>query len=107
GEVEQAARPWILSSMDALLDERMVLGMRVIGLRDLRAGRLPHAGVLADVVERGVERADAVRHAGQVGMNGDGHDAARLGALAIEHVELPADHLLELAGGAVRALEGR
>ena len=75
--------------------------------RDLGAGRLPHALVPADMGERGIEGIDAMGHAGQVRMDGDRHDAARLRAFAVEHVELPADHVAELAGGAMLALEHR
>src|SRR6266849_5363814 len=61
----------------------------------------------ADVFERGVERADAVRYAADVGMQRDRHDAPGLFAFAIEHVEGAADHLLELVGRDVHALIGR
>src|ERR1700690_4191528 len=65
--------------------------------RDLGAGRLPHALVPADMGERGIEGIDAMGHAGQIRMDGDRHDAAGLRAFTVEHVELPADHVAELA----------
>jgi hypothetical protein len=61
----------------------------------------------ADVLERRVERADAVRHAADVGMQRDRHHAAGCLALAIEHVEGAADHALELVGRDEHALVGR
>jgi len=42
--------------------------LRAIMSRDLRAGRLPHPRMIANVAERGVEGIDAMRHAGQIGM---------------------------------------
>src|ERR1700722_17293047 len=76
-------------------------------LGDLGAGRAPHARMAADVVERRVERADAVRHAGDVGMQSDRqHPAGRL-ALAIEHVEGAADLVLEFFGRDEHVLIGR
>src|ERR1700754_2050792 len=63
--------------------------LRAIVSRDLRPGRLPHAGMPADVGERRVEGVDAMRHAGEIGMQRDRHHAPGFGALAIEHVELP------------------
>src|SRR5580704_5338600 len=81
-------------------------GLRAIMACNLRAGRLPHSAMLADVAQRGVEGVDAVRHAGEIGMDRDRHDAARLRALAIEHVELPADHVAELIGRAIEFHEG-
>src|SRR5262245_58775971 len=67
--------------------------LRAIMSRDLGPGRLPYVRVLADIAERGVERVDAVRHAGEIRVQRDRHDAPGLRAFAIEHVELPADHL--------------
>src|SRR2546421_486627 len=45
--------------------------------RDLGSGRAPHAFAPQDMLERGVERADAMGHAGEIGMQRDRHDAAR------------------------------
>src|SRR5712691_5123483 len=81
--------------------------LREIMSRDLASGRLPHPLVPTDRGERRVEGVDAVRHAGEIGVQRDRHDAPGFGALAVEHVELPADHLAELVGGAVRPLEHR
>src|SRR5436853_1602431 len=64
---------------------------------DLFAGRLPDAVELVDVGERAVERTDAVRLTHDEGMQADRHHARRLGAFAPEHLELVADHALELA----------
>src|SRR6266571_899645 len=75
--------------------------------RDLGPGRAPHAFAPEDVLERGIERADAVRHAAQVRVQGDRHDAARFGAFFVEHVELAHDHVAELRRGAVAPLERR
>jgi hypothetical protein len=47
--------------------------------------------------ERGIESVDAMGHAGQIRMDGDRHDAAGLRAFAVEHIELPADHVAKLA----------
>src|SRR5262245_3312998 len=84
-----------------------LVGLRAIMPRDLRAGRLPHARVPADIGERGTKGIDAMRHAGEIGVERDRHNAPAFRALAIEHVELPADHLAEFVGGSVRALEHR
>src|SRR5947207_13376322 len=73
--------------------------------RDLGPGRAPHAFAPQNMLERGVERTDAVGHAGEIGMQRDRHDAARLGALFVENFELPHDHVAELLGGAVALLE--
>src|SRR6266581_3474474 len=73
--------------------------------RDLGPGRAPHAFAPEDVLERGIERADAVRHAAQVRMQRDRHDAARFGAFFVEDVELAHDHLAEFFGRAVALLE--
>src|SRR5215472_17349455 len=68
------------------------LQLRQIMLGNLAPGCPPYAGMAADVFERRVERADAVRHAADVGMQRDRHDPAGRFAFAIEHVEGPADH---------------
>src|SRR6267378_1027018 len=73
--------------------------------RDLGAGRAPHAFAAENVFERRIERADPVRHAGEIGMQRDRHDAARFGAFFVEHVELAHDHLAEFFGRAVALLE--
>ena len=75
--------------------------------RDLGAGGFPDAIVTADIAKRRIESVDPVRHAGKIGMDRDRHHAAGLGALAIEHVELAADHLLEFGRRAMRPLEHR
>src|SRR5579863_623000 len=46
-------------------------------------------------------------HAGQIRVDRDRHHAARLRALAVEHVELAANHLAEFVGGAVKLLKRR
>src|SRR4051812_15373509 len=81
--------------------------LRAIMSRDFGPGRLPHPRMPADIRKRRVEGVDAMRHAGEIGVQRNRHDAARFGALAIEHIELPADHLAELVGGTVRAFEHR
>src|ERR1700730_2863300 len=48
--------------------------------------------------ERGVERPDAIRQAGQIWMHSDMHDAPGCGAFTMEGVELPAGHCLGIAG---------
>src|SRR5215475_11509506 len=98
-----------------LSDRRMVMtptplflgDLRAIVSRDLSAGRLPYPRVGADIGERRVEGVDPVWHAGEIGMQRDRHHASRFRPLAIEHIELPADHLAEFVGGAVRPLEYR
>src|SRR5262245_6275294 len=57
---------------------------------NFRACRFPDLVVLADMLQRGVERADAVGQAGQVRMQRDVHDASGLGALATLHRPLRA-----------------
>src|SRR6478609_5165457 len=111
GEAAMAAAA--SSAANALLRDRIMtcsssfLDLRTIVAGDLGAGRLPPPRVSADVGERGLEGIDAVRHAGEIGVQRNRHDPSRFRALAIEHVELPADHLAEFIGGAVRALEHR
>src|SRR5882762_6136363 len=73
--------------------------------RDLGAGRAPYPFAPENMLERRVERADAVRHAAQVRMQGDRHDAPGFGAFFVENVELPHDHVAELLRRAVALLE--
>src|SRR3977135_3107011 len=99
------------SAATAVLRDRIMIGSSsLLGLCAIVAGdlgprRLPHPRMPADIGERGLEGVDAMRHAGEIGVQRNRHDAARFGALAIEHIELPADHLAELVGGTVRAFE--
>src|SRR2546430_3286912 len=79
---------------------RLYRSLRDVMPCDFAAGGKPHALVPADVVERRIESADAVRHAGQIRMDGNRHHASGFRTLAIKHVELPADHVLELRRGA-------
>src|SRR5580704_5560354 len=79
--------------------------LREISLRDLAAGGEPHAVMAADVFERGVKRTDAIGLAGQIRMEADRHRPPRFRTLAIERVELIADHLTEFVRHAVVALE--
>src|SRR5262249_35276863 len=72
---------------------------------DLAPGGAPHALVTQNVGERGIERSDPVRHADDEGVQADRHDAARLCPLAVERVELPADHQLELVPSAAGAAD--
>src|SRR5438876_293569 len=65
-------------------------------LDDLAPGRAPHTLVAQDVGERRVERADPVRYTNDEWMQADRHNTSRLCALAVERVELAADHELEL-----------
>ena len=74
---------------------------------NFRASRLPDFLVLADVFQRGVERADPVRHADQVRMQRNCHHSAGFGAFAVEHVELIADHLAEAVGADIARLDRR
>src|SRR6266849_3885018 len=48
---------------------RLYRSLRDVVPCDFAAGRKPHAPVPADIVERRIESADAVRHAGQIGMD--------------------------------------
>src|SRR5688500_6613778 len=63
---------------------------------DLFARCFPHARMAADVCERRIEPADAVRYADDEGMQADRHHPPRAFTLAVEHVELALDHVLEL-----------
>src|SRR5579872_6590696 len=89
-----------------------LLFVRLAGcLRDvvacyLAAGCAPHTFMLTDVLQSRVKRVDAIWHAGQVRVNGDGHNASRFFALAIEHVELAANHLLKFSCGLMLMLKG-
>src|SRR4030095_159760 len=65
-------------------------------LDDLAASRTPYTLVAQDIGERCVEYADPVRYADDERMQADRHDAARLRALAVERVELAADHAFQL-----------
>src|SRR5207248_5747171 len=58
------------------------------GVHDLRAGREPHAVMRGDVADGFVEPGDAMRHADQIRMQADRHDAAGLRALGVKGVEL-------------------
>src|SRR5262249_55421642 len=53
-----------------------------------------------------IERADAVRQARQIGVEGNMHDASGCGAFTIEGIELPAYRVLEISRGHIGALEG-
>src|ERR671925_11466 len=66
-----------------------------IVLDDLAPGCAPHPLVAQDVRKRRVERADPVRHADDERVQTDRHDTSRLRALAVERVELAADHQFE------------
>src|SRR6266480_2375684 len=97
-----AANVFLRDRATSMFTPSLLGGLRAIVSRDLRTGRLPHPRVIADVAERGVEGIDAMRYAGEIGMQRNRHDATRLRALAIEHVELPANHVVEFVGGAVQ-----
>src|SRR3954471_5829215 len=74
----------------------LLLHLGMIMFDDFRAGGLPDAFVLADVFQSSVERIDAMRDTDQVGVERDRHHPAGFFALAVQHVELPADHVAEL-----------
>src|SRR5438477_9905927 len=59
-----------------------------IPVKDLLSGPEKNSGTLADVFVELVEVADAVGHAGDVGMHADRHHARALLALFIQPVEL-------------------
>src|SRR5262249_58093244 len=59
----------------------------------------------ADIGKRRVEGVDAMGYAGEIRMERNGHDAAGLRSLTVEHVELPADHVAKFFCRAVRPLE--
>src|SRR5262245_58469128 len=82
-----------------------ILQLSTIVPSNFCARRLPDLVVLADMLERGVECADAVGQAGQVRMQRDMHDAAGSGALTIKGLELPANRVLEIGRLHVSALE--
>src|SRR5262245_19452165 len=74
--------------------------------RNFCASRLPDFFVLADMLERGVECANPIGQAGEVGMQRDVHDASGPGALTVKRIELPANRVLEISRLHVGALEG-
>src|SRR3954470_5028484 len=61
---------------------------RSIPVKDFFSGAEPHARALADAVVEPLEIADAVRHAGDVRMHADRHDARALLALLVQAIEL-------------------
>ncbi len=63
-----AASVFLRDRATSMFTPSLLGGLRAIVSRDLRAGRLPHPRVMADVTERGVEGIDAMRHAGEIGM---------------------------------------
>jgi len=63
---------------------------------DLASGRAPHALVAQDIGECSVEGADSVWYTNDERVQAVRHDAARMCALALKRVELPADHAFEL-----------
>ena len=81
----------MIHAHDVLLYE--LAPLREIMSRNLAAGRLPDTRMVADIAERRRKGVDAVGHAGEIGMQRDRHHASRFRALAIEHVELPTDHV--------------
>src|SRR5262245_37664486 len=83
-----------------------VLQLSPIVPSNLRASRLPDFFVLADMLERGVECANPIGQAGEVGMQRDVHDASGPGPLTVKRIELPANRVLEISRLHVSALEG-
>src|SRR5204862_2153037 len=77
------------------------------GVHDLRAGREPHAVMRGDVADGFVEPGDAMRHADQIGMQADRHDAAGLRALGVEGVQLAFARRDKLIDRAVARVETR
>src|SRR5207302_5627376 len=77
------------------------------GAHDLFARRKPHAVMRGDVADGFVEPGDAMRHADQIGMQADRHDAAGLPALGVERVELAFDGRDKLIDRAVARVEKR
>jgi hypothetical protein len=93
-------------------------GQRTVPLSDLSRGDLgaivahdlassgePHPSVAADVLERFVECANAIRLTGQVGVDHDGHDPPRFFSFFVQGVELTADHVLKFSRRAMIAFE--
>src|SRR5689334_2479801 len=65
-------------------------------LENLAPGRVPHAAVAQDVIQRILDRLNAMRHAGEPRPQRQSDDAAAMPAgLAIEQVEMVL-HLLEI-----------
>src|SRR5262249_49126809 len=95
-----------MSSPARLFWRRAARQLRTIVPGNLRTGRLPDPLMLADVLERGIERTDAVWQARQIGVEGNMHDASGCGTFAIEGIELPAYRVLEISRGHIGALEG-
>src|SRR5262249_40925280 len=95
-----------LSSSVRLFWRRAARQLRTIVPGNFRTGRLPDLLMPADVLERSIERTDAVWQARQIGMEGNMHDASGCGAFAIEGIELPAYRVLEISRGHIGALEG-
>ena len=74
-------------------------------LGDFPPGCAPDALVLAYVGQTGVQRANAMRHSGQIGMKSNRHHAPGRFAFPIQHIELPTNHFPKIRGRLVHALE--
>src|SRR5437762_7047175 len=94
------------SSIISAIDSKRGAGIEP-GVHDLRARREPHAVMRGDVADGFVEPGDAMRHADQIGMQADRHDAAGLRDLGVERVELAFDRRDKLIDRAVARVEKR
>jgi hypothetical protein len=74
---------------------------------DFLARRFPYARMPVDVFECALERHDAVRLAGDVRMQADGHHPSGFRALTVEHIKLVADHAFELPRRVLGTHNGR
>src|ERR1700676_1656361 len=74
----------------------IVWHLRDVVLNDLPAGGEPDIGMRTDIGQSRVESADTVRLARDERMHGDRHHTAGGLAFAVERIELPAEHHLEL-----------
>src|ERR1700679_2794256 len=65
--------------------------IRVVPIDDIRAGGLPDASMRQDILERRTDGAQTVRLTHPIRMQRDAHNAALLGALGIDRVEMVLD----------------
>src|SRR5206468_1535743 len=65
-----------------------LFGDSSVPVQDLASGHEHHPGKLADVVKNHIVVLDTMRHASDVGVRGNGHDASALSTFLIECVKV-------------------
>src|SRR6516162_9880630 len=76
-----------------------LLHFPAIPIADLACGHQHYFVVADDIVEQSLQILDSMRHAGDIGMNRNRHDARIGGAFEIQPVELISTPFQELLGG--------